>query len=1717
MHQQARNIPTVQPEALPSKRRRFLKVMRWMIYLGIALLLLVIGLGAVAQTSWGQEQVRQIIEHQVNATLADGRVEIGRIEGNLLSHVRAHDVRLIQRDGTTLEVPVVEAWYSLSALLRKTIHLRTLDLTRPVLVMAEDAAHNWNLGKLLPVSEDTTASAWVFQVDDGRITVGDLAIRYYKPDGDSTVHGADVNLAIRDLHYGPEAFRMRVDTLAGLLQMPLEMDALQVDAAGTLDGLQLDLDTLRAVSTRSTLYAGGLMVWPSGEATAANEFAIRAAPLDFRDVAALVPGLAPGGRVTGTVQVHGEGRDVITRADLAFTDGGSVMLEGRLTPVPEGPVRYNVQGQISQLNPAYFTANPGHTGQLQGDVEVDLAGPRLEALDGMARIRLRDAQWRGQVLPDNVFAATFDEGRATLSLIGGGFGGEVQINGTARPFDEVPTYNLSGRFRDLAPAPWMPDSPEMLSEAVLNGTFVLQGTGLDIQDGTSDGTIRLAGTRWQQAVVDSGAVGLRLRNGRLAFDTALDLRQGAARQAGRLAAQGSVDFLGRALQYQVDVGTFNNLDVAALTGDATQDSDLTGTFTVVGTGTDPLQMTLDAGVRLEAGRYQTYAISMGEAEARVTSGTLGFEVLAALEAGSISTAGTVRPFDPAIDLRLTQGTFSDVDIGVLTDDPTQQSTLNGTFTGFGTGPSLPELTLSFDLEVLPSQYNEQVIQGGGVTIRLRDERAEFNGALDFPEGELTLVGFGTPFAEVPAYSISQGIFRRLDLGAVLGNPQLTSDLNGWCNVQGLGFEPNTAAVTASCTLIPSRLNGESLSTGRATVTLREGSMRVDGAVNVAQGRIMLVGEGRLFDEVITYEALGQLTNVDAAALAGIDTVATRLNVGFSIAGRGTDPATMDMAGAVDVRGSRVDAVQVDSLQAVFNYAGGQLAVDTLFIESNVADAFGEGRIAFYEAEGAAPSDFKGQLAVKSMTPLRRLIGAEELAGEGLMDVHVRGIPGRPRFEIEPQLRYLAYDGLHVSGVEGLMLGEYREALRWETTLVLGYTSMPGFALERQQIQFSYSPERIGFEGEVRMSRYRNASYSGYIDRSSTPQAVVFEALNMRLDEHRWELSQDARITMEDKYYIRNFLLFSGDQQIAVDGEIDFDGEQNLVMTVEQFQTGALADILGYTGLDGVLEGYLIMSGSAASPTIEGSLGMRDVTSNGRPVGAFQSELSYSDFRLNIDGRVIDNGETTGTIKGYIPMNLALTGSGELMRPGDVQVAIRADDFALRLIEPFLDPLLVNRLDGRVVAEVNIDGTFSEPNLSGDVEIREGLIGLPAFEIVYNNIEGTATLSGRNANLSALTLRSGEGSMTATGTLAFTQLTEADLDLVLKANNFRAIWTETYQAAIGGDMALKGNTRQAELSGKLRFGPADIFLTEELTAEVLEPVQLTQRDLQILEERFGYRVSEVDTTTFDFYTEMKMDLDVEIMRNVWLRSSASPEMNVEFDGTLEMDKASGSLDPVLFGNIDVNAKRSYIRQFGKRFDIQSGQLIFNGPIEEAYIDSINARYRVPSRTDIGGDEVQIELVIKGREEDLSLTYRALDGNGQPFNPPMPIIDIVSYITFNRPAGADMFGSSSDLALEAVAAQVSNLIALYAGSRLGLDVVQIDNDGLDGATITVGKYVSPDLYASWRQPVVLSSSNQTADGSQQPEVSLEYRMFDWMLFRLAYRNDALRFNLLWEYAF
>ena len=1696
---------------------------------------------------------------------------VGTASGNWLSRLRLTNVRVTRLDavsGDTLEmarIDTVAARYRLLPLLRGRVLLRNVTVAGPQVTLRQAPDSTWDWARALGLyAPDTTTSDLRIRLQDATLRRGGWTARLHTPPtssrADSVLRASGVRVQLHDLRSGPQGLRLRLDTLGLRGHPPGDTTALHLGTRATLSEAALHLDTLRLRSSASRVDAGGTVRWGDaaspapgdslggasgrGRGTASADakseerrdvrFHLAAAPLSFRDLAILAPtlGLDPAESVALDLRTHGSRRLVDAELSARFNNGGRLNATATATPSAIAPdtadLRYRLDARLRSLTTSLLAPRDSTINRLSGRLSADLRGPRQRSLNGPLAIELRQTRLFGMQTDALDLRAAFTQGDADLSLSGDLNRARLTAEGHVRPLDPVPTYNVEATVRTLNIAAFAPDAG---IQSRINGTVrasgrAFQGDSLNVGLG-----ITLQPSTVATQAIRGGSAMVRVTPDTLAAEADLSFPDGGVQLEGRAALDGSERF-------QLTTARFDAAPLLALAGDTTR-STLTGTLAAQGQRFDPQTMALDATVTVDTFTYARFRLQPLRTTLSLERGALQSRTTARLNGSTWAFGLSGRPFDVRPRFRLAEGRFRNVDVGALLGDTTQTSALNGTLAARlrGTDPSALQMDVQLGLDT--SRVNRARLQSGTLAATLDAGTLTAQLDLTTPHGEAHFAGRAAPFQDRPTFALSEGTVRRLDLAAFAGRPADTTAVSGQLTLTGAGQTLGDLTLDAALALDTTRVNRATLTDGAFALTARAGRLALDGDLGMDGGRFAMQATIDSLDTRPVYSLdvradtlnLGALasraaprgpaspdTSTQAPPARAAPPPDVRLDtLRWTLRGRGTDPQTLTARTSLRGAGLRALGIRARNLRLDGQLDAGRLTVDTLRVASTVALLNGGGTLALFDTTAASRFDLYAEAT--GAAPLQDLVGAQRLSiREGTAEVHVTGEQGTLAFDGQVTLRDLFYNNARTGETSATFSGQasVAEGLQSaEGSAQLNFLSMPGLTVQRITTQATYDTSRIDLTAFARLEERYTAALAAAVDTRAGQEQITLRQLDLQLQSDQWELLQDATITYADAYRVRGLLLLSGDQQVAADGVVDFDGRQSLIVTVEQMRMGPLATLAGLTGLGGRLTGTIDLTGTAADPRLDGSLDL-DISSSGEDVGALRLTLDYASLALGLDATLTHAEGGTFTVNGTVPIDLRLASSAAAnVAQRSVAISARAQDFSVGWVDPFIDPALLRDIGGMLNATVDVSGTRARPSFSGRATLRDGSAYVPDLETRYDRAQATLVFEAAQANVQDARIRSDNGGrLDASGRINFDELTLGSFDLALDANDFIAIDTRAYRTVvIDGDLTLRGTTRRPVLDGTVDVQRADVYYAEATGAESTElaAVQLTPADERDLEQRFDIRITEADTTTFDAYQAMAMNLTVRIERDTWIRSEGTPELNVQFTGDLTVSK-SVNQDAQVFGSIEVVSERSTIRQFGQEFRIDDGTLTFNGDPLAPYL-RIAAVYEQRARQ-TQETEVTITLSLEGRPDDLTPSLSS--------DPPMETRNILAYLATGQPANQLLSGEggqSENLATRVALGQATNFVENLAASELGLDVVRIQLRPNGTSYLTLGRYFTPRFFASIEQPVTpLTSTGQPTNSSPfVPDLTLEYQLNRYLLLRALNRQQSLQLNLLIEHAY
>lgn len=234
--------------------------------------------------------------------------------------------------------------------------------------------------------------------------------------------------------------------------------------------------------------------------------------------------------------------------------------------------------------------------------------------------------------------------------------------------------------------------------------------------------------------------------------------------------------------------------------------------------------------------------------------------------------------------------------------------------------------------------------------------------------------------------------------------------------------------------------------------------------------------------------------------------------------------------------------------------------------------------------------------------------------------------------------------------------------------------------------------------------------------------------------------------------------------------------------------------------------------------------------------------------------------------------------------------------------------------------------------------------------------------------------------------------------------------------------------------------------------------------------------------------LAMDLRMHFDRNVWYKDGSN---YIELKGDLRVRKQRQE-SAALSGRVET--LRGQYGLYGRTFVIQSGRAIFHGetPIDPAL--AVRALYLEEN------SGTKVFLDVGGTASRPTLTLSSL--------PPLEEQDILSLLAFGRPLDggkeADGSGAAQSLVANYLLQQTRNIPLIR---RLDLDILQVRKSAAGDTDLTVGRYLSRDLFVSY---------DQTLGDDGQRRLNAEYTFTPhWSLFGRRSNGSQYIIDLLFKY--
>ena len=471
---------------------------------------------------------------------------------------------------------------------------------------------------------------------------------------------------------------------------------------------------------------------------------------------------------------------------------------------------------------------------------------------------------------------------------------------------------------------------------------------------------------------------------------------------------------------------------------------------------------------------------------------------------------------------------------------------------------------------------------------------------------------------------------------------------------------------------------------------------------------------------------------------------------------------------------------------------------------------------------------------------------------------------------------------------------------------------------------------------------------------------------------------------------------------------------------------------------------------------------------------FNAELDESLITAELDVSGLPGSQVSGQARIGAALNATtLEAANAMSAPLDAAI-----DVNIKLSEIWETlPASDQRMTGNLVAALTAQGVVGDPDVAGEITLRDGTYEHLVYGTLIDQI--ALTVTGNSTERLTLALQAsdgGDGRIEANGDVNLAG--DIDIQAALSLSSATLVRRDDVTATASGNITYNGTPLRGAIEGAITTDVIEINLVNSLPPSV---VVLDVQDV------FGDRGNGASAASSSLWVA-DLDVTIDIPRRFFVRGRG---VETEWFGNIAI---AGTTDnPVVNGKIEV--QRGQVLLVGRPFDVTRGTVELDPEQIDNPILDIAAQ---SSREDVTGI-----ITISGRALDPDIEITS--------TPPLPQAEVLPRVLFGK--------SSSNLsAFEAfeVASAVAELSGVTGGSSildqtrqtLGIDVLRVSSDDEGATRVGAGSYVTEDVYVGVEQ------GTQTGSGA----VTVEVELTDSLSVETSTGSDAsanVGVNWRWDY--
>jgi hypothetical protein len=318
--------------------------------------------------------------------------------------------------------------------------------------------------------------------------------------------------------------------------------------------------------------------------------------------------------------------------------------------------------------------------------------------------------------------------------------------------------------------------------------------------------------------------------------------------------------------------------------------------------------------------------------------------------------------------------------------------------------------------------------------------------------------------------------------------------------------------------------------------------------------------------------------------------------------------------------------------------------------------------------------------------------------------------------------------------------------------------------------------------------------------------IIHLDTGLKLNYNVWQVSQPNKVVIAKKgFYVQNLGLRNKDQLLTANSDRPVPGVP-VKVNISNFALSNITELMVKNDTliaDGLLSGNIVIEQFTPKTKMTGDLQVQDLVVYNDTVGNLKMKIDNKtddllDTRIAIDGRGND---------------ILLTGYYDL-KPNSTNVFnfnIAVNALAVQTFEGFTMHSIKNS-SGYLRGNLKVQGTFDNPNITGEIR-TDNLVTTPTYvNTRFRMPSEKITFTGKEMTFNSFNLLDSAGNKAnIDGTIGYSDLTDPDLNLVLTADNWKAVHsTARENKELYGDLIIStklnvsGSVSTPVVDGNLRI-------------------------------------------------------------------------------------------------------------------------------------------------------------------------------------------------------------------------------------------------------------------------------------------------------------------------